>query len=157
MIEEDFGGVVVDVCRDGCKGIWFDWGELKKLDEKNKGLEQALQEALPYPRVNDENRGNLLCPRCHKPMHRHLYESDKEVNVDECYDCGGFFLDSGELAEIRDRHMTPEEESAYLHKLLNNLPDYQQALREQEKDKMRAEALARYTRFLRLSYYFTGN
>ena len=36
--EEDFGGVKVQVCRDGCKGIWFDWGELAKLDEKNEGV-----------------------------------------------------------------------------------------------------------------------
>ena len=25
MVEEDFGGVVIDVCKNGCKGIWFDW------------------------------------------------------------------------------------------------------------------------------------
>jgi len=156
MTEEDFGGVRVDVCRDGCKGIWFDCGELAKLDDKNKGVGQALQEALRFPRVNDENRGSLNCPKCNVPMHRHLYQSDKEVNVDECYDCGGFFLDSGELREIRDHHMTAQEESAYLQKLLNNLPDYQQGLQDQAKSRSRANALARFTRFLRISYYTTG-
>src|SRR6185312_14840058 len=110
MSEQDFGGVKVDVCRDGCKGIWFDCFELSKLDEKNEGVGNALQEALHYPRVNDENRGNLTCPKCEKSMHRHLYKSDKEVNVDECYNCGGFFLDSGELTEIREHHMSEQEE-----------------------------------------------
>jgi hypothetical protein len=38
MVEKDFGGVRVDVCQDGCKGIWFDWMELIKLDEQNEGL-----------------------------------------------------------------------------------------------------------------------
>ena len=155
MTEEDFG-VKVDVCRDGCKGIWFDCGELSKLDEKNEGFGAALQEALHFPRVNDEKRGIIQCPKCNEPMHRHLFSSNKEVNVDECYDCGGFFLDSGELKEIRDHHMTAKEETAYAQKLLANLPDYQDALQHQAKNKIRAEALRRFTRLLRLSYYATG-
>ena len=103
MVTEDFGGVSVDVCRDGCKGIWFDWFELSKLDEKNEGMGAALQEALDYPRTNDANRGPINCPKCSVPLHRHLCTVDKEVSVDECYDCGGFFLDSGELKDIRAR------------------------------------------------------
>jgi Zn-finger nucleic acid-binding protein len=78
------------------------------------------------------------------------------VNVDECYKCGGFFLDSGELTEVRDHHMSEQEEAAYLDKLVANIPEYQQALRDAAKDKLRAEALAHYTRFMRLSYYMTG-
>ena len=156
MTEEDFGGVKVDVCRDGCKGIWFDWFELTKLDEQNEGLGDALQEALHFPRVNDENRGPINCPKCGIPLHRHLYKSSKEVNIDECYKCGGFFLDSGELTELRDHHMSKQEEAAYLDKLLANIPEYQQELRDAAKDKLRADALAHYTRFLRLSYYMTG-
>src|SRR5437868_4029401 len=96
MPERDFGGVKVNVC-DGCKGIWFDWFELAKLDEKNEGVGQALQDALHSSRVNDENRGPIPCPKCNLPMHRHQFKYDKEINVDECYNCGGFFLDSGEL------------------------------------------------------------
>ena len=156
MVERDFGGVKVDVCKNGCKGIWFDWFELSKLDERNKGLGQALQEALYYPRINDENRGTINCPKCNEPLHRHQYKSDKEINVDECYDCGGFFLDSGELTHIRDHHMSEKEEAAYLQKLLDNNPSYQQALKDQDQEKLRADALAHYTRFLRLSYYVTG-
>src|ERR1700733_2754542 len=64
MIERDFGGVVVHVCENGCKGIWFDWLGLSKLDKSNEGVGQALQDALHYPRVNDTNRGQLNCPKC---------------------------------------------------------------------------------------------
>lgn len=156
MIEQDFGGVKVDVCTAGCKGIWFDWYELAKLDENNEGVGQALDEALHHPRVNDASRGVINCPKCNIPMHQHLHKSNKEVNVDECYGCGGFFLDSGELTEIRDHHMSEQEEAAYSQKLLANLPEYQQGLRDQEKEKLRVDALLRYTRFMRLSYYMTG-
>src|SRR4051794_41747671 len=37
-------GVNVDICQSGCKGIWFDQGELVMLDEKNEGLGAARSE-----------------------------------------------------------------------------------------------------------------
>ena len=61
MVEEDFGGVKVDVCKDGCKGLWFDWVELIKLDEKNEGFGNALNEALNCS-VRYEHRGKINCP-----------------------------------------------------------------------------------------------
>lgn len=122
MVEEDFGDVQVDVCMNGCKGIWFDWSELKQLDENNEGLGRALEDALKIPRVNDEDRGRLKCPKCGIAMHAHKYSNAKEVNVDECYACGGFFLDSGELRQIRDNYMSEEERDAYVQKLVDETP-----------------------------------
>ena len=156
MTEEDFGGVKVDVCKEGCKGIWFDWFELSKLDEKNEGFGRALKEALAYPRVNDANRGQIPCPKCGLSMHTHIYRSAKEINIDECYRCGGFFLDSGELQAIRDNFMSEEEQTAYTDKMLNNIPDYKQAKKDLKKNKVRAEAIRKYTKYIRLSYYMTG-
>ncbi len=153
MVEEDFGGVRVDVCKHGCKGIWFDWFELTKLDESNEGFGNALEEALNSPRVNDENRGRINCPKCGKPMQTHQYHSPKGVNVDECYVCGGFFLDSGELKVARDTHMSEQEENEYLESLLADVPGYQQEKKNIEKEKLRNEAARRYTRFLRIGYY----
>ena len=122
MVEEDFGGVRIDVCKSGCKGIWFDWGELKELDESHEGAGKALEEALKSPRVNDAERGPLKCPKCGIAMHAHKYSKAKEVNVDECYGCGGFFLDSGELREIRENYMSQEERDAYVQKLVADTP-----------------------------------
>lgn len=156
MVEKDFGGVMVDVCENGCKGIWFDWLELVKLDEKHEGVGAALQETLKHPRVNDENRGALNCPKCGIPMKEHKYKSSKEVNTDECYSCGGFFLDSGELNDIRDSFMTDEEQETYLNKLISGSPEHQEAKANQEVEKTRAAAARKFTRFMRLSYYSTG-
>ncbi|MFH2145625.1 MAG: zf-TFIIB domain-containing protein [Candidatus Omnitrophota bacterium] len=156
MLKQDFGGVVVDICKDGCKGIWFDWMELCKLDEQSEGLANAMKEALNSPRVNDENRGKINCPHCRLPMHTHKYESAKEVNVDECYNCGGFFIDSGELRIIRDNFMSEEERDAYRKKLLDSLPDYKAGQSDIEKQKLRTEAIRRFTKFLCLSYYIKG-
>ena len=122
MAEEDFGNVRVDVCKSGCKGIWFDWGELKELDESHEGVGRLLEEALKSPRENDAGRGPLKCPKCGIAMHEHKYASAKEVNVDECYGCGGFFLDSGELRQIRENYMSQEERDAYVQKLVADMP-----------------------------------
>lgn len=156
MLVQDFGGVKVDVCKEGCKGIWFDWHELSKLDEKNEGLGNALKEALSYPRENDGNREQIKCPKCGLLMHIHKYISAKEVNVDECYKCGGFFIDSGELKAIRDNFMNREECDAYNQKLLLDNPHYNQARRDLAIEKLRTDAIKRYTRFLRVSYYLSG-
>lgn len=125
MVEEDFGGVVVDVCKNGCKGIWFDWGELKELDENHEGVGRALEEALKSPRHKNNNRGPLNCPKCGVKMHEHKYRNAKQVNVDECYACGGIFLDSGELKQIRDNYMSEEDRDAYVQRLVAETPPRQ--------------------------------
>lgn len=149
MVEKDFGGVLVDVCKDGCKGIWFDWFELQKLDENNEGLGTALDDALAEGRVSDAGRGQIACPKCSVPMHIHKYKFSKDVNVDECYACGGFFLDAGELAVIRETFMDEAAAQAYTEELMNKVPSFQEAQLDQKKDAARVEAVRKYTSFLR--------
>ena len=156
MVVENFGAVSIDVCKTGCKGMWFDWMELGKLDEQNEGLGTALREALNYERTNDENRGQIKCPKCNLPMHIHKYESAKEVNIDECYQCGGFFVDSGELKAIRENFMSEAERDTYMKKLLNGSAEFKNAREDLEKEKSRTEAVRNFTKFMRVSYYITG-
>ena len=162
MVELDFGGVAVDVCKDGCKGMWFDWFELEKLDETHEGFGQALKEALEFPRENANNRGPLNCPKCNIPMHAHQYQSSNQVNIDECYRCAGFFLDSGELGVIRDTFLSDEEKQAYAKSLLEGIPEYQVAQLDFEaekqqfkerKKKVRECAIRKFTKFVDPSYY----
>lgn len=153
MVEEDFGGIKVDICRNGCEGLWFDWTELARLDEKDEGCGKALEDALGSSRVN-ESRSPLQCPKCQKVMHIHRYSASKEVNVDECYNCGGFFLDSGELKTIRDTHMTEEEQEAYIEKLIAEIPEYARSQADLEKESLRAKAIKKYTKFISLRQNF---
>jgi len=148
MVEQDFGGVKVDVCAGGCRGIWFDWFELSKLDEKNEGFGAALKAAMDDPRSNGAGRGQLHCPKCGIPMHAHKYQSSKDVNVDECYLCGGFFLDSGELSAIRESFMDEEEREAYARKLIDDIPEFGRAVEEAEKNSYRAKSIRIFSRYL---------
>ena len=150
MEQEDFGGVMVDVCKNGCKGIWFDWMELKKLDEESEGCGKALESALKAESNYVRSDQPVNCPKCNIPMHIHKYQFSKEVSVDECYACGGFFLDAGELAAIRETFMSDEDINAFADKLAANVPSYQSALQDHEKEKDRVEAIRNYTRFLRI-------
>ncbi|MGA2916204.1 MAG: zf-TFIIB domain-containing protein [Sedimentisphaerales bacterium] len=152
MVKKDFG-VEVDVCENGCKGIWFDQGELRELDENNEGLGAALEEALRSPRNNQGQRGQIKCPKCDIPMHTHKYERAKEVNVDECYNCGGFFLDSGELTEIRNNYMSDAEVDTYVKQLLDASPDYQEMKEDLAKEESRAQAIQAFTRFMTVNYW----
>ncbi len=152
MIQENFG-VNVDVCENGCKAILFDQGELRMLDEKNEGLGAALEAALRYPRNNEGKRGQIKCPKCSLPMHIHKYKRAKEVNVDECYNCGSFFLDSGELTDIRNNYMSDAEVKAYAEKIMSAVPEYAQALKDLDAQKKRLEAIHKYTKFMTFSYW----
>jgi Zn-finger nucleic acid-binding protein len=152
MVKQDFG-VDVDVCSNGCKGIWFDQGELVRLDETNEGLGPALQAALRSGRNNQGQRAPLACPKCSLPMHLHKYKRAKEVNVDECYQCGGFFLDSGELNEIRDQYMNDAEIADYTDKLAKTVPEYVQETLALEKMKQRLAAIQKFTGMLKIHYW----
>ena len=152
MVKKNFG-VDVDVCENGCKGIWFDQGELARLDEKNEGIGAALQAALRSPRHNDAGRPPLTCPQCSIPMHAHKFKRAKEVNVDECYQCGAFFLDSGELTEIRDHYMNDAEVAAYAEELLKTVPEYALARQKLAAEKQRLEAIRKFTSLLTTRYW----
>jgi Zn-finger nucleic acid-binding protein len=152
MVEENFG-VKVDVCENGCKGIWFDQFELAKLDHPKAGLGEALENALRAPRANDDNRKALTCPRCSIPMHAHKYQRDKEVSVDECYKCGGLFLDSGELTEIRDHYMSDAEVDAYAQQLIESTPGFAEEKQNLKAQEQRTQAIRNYTKFMTVSYW----
>lgn len=140
MTEVDFGTAVVDVCKEGCKGIWFDPMELRKVRMDEEAAADALKEALEHPRMSDSGRGRLECPRCRVPMHRHKFRSAREVDVDECYVCGGLYLDSGELKAIREGSLSDEEEREYFDSLVRDMPVYQEAERDLMAKKLDAEA-----------------
>jgi uncharacterized protein len=149
MVSENFGDATVQVCENGCKGIWFDHGELAMLDAKDKGSGAALEAALRSPRNNDGKRGQIACPQCGLLMHSHKYIRDKEVNVDECYKCGGFFLDSGELTEIRDNYMNDAEVNAYMQKMIAAAPSYSEEIGKEK----RLDAVEKLSEFLTVNYW----
>lgn len=134
MKEKNFGGVHIDVCDGGCKGLWFDWHELEELDMDYEGFGDALTDALESTRVSDADRGHIDCPKCGMPMVIHKYK-DKEVTVDECYLCRGFFLDAGELKAIRETFLGERDEHLFVEQIAEHVPDDHEHADDHEKRK----------------------
>jgi hypothetical protein len=56
--------VAVDVCKDGCGGIWFDNFELKKFDEPHESASEELLDIERDESVVAGHKKKLKCPKC---------------------------------------------------------------------------------------------
>src|SRR5437867_11366112 len=102
LTEVQVGSLVVDVCQGGCGGIWFDAFELHKVDENQEVAGERLLSIQRDERVQVDPARKRDCPRCSGvKLKRHFFSPKRRVEVDECPSCGGYWLDSGQLAQIR--------------------------------------------------------
>jgi uncharacterized protein len=150
-------GVVLDVCRDGCAGIWFDRFELEKFDEPHERVGEVLAKLKPKKRFVPEPGGKRDCPKCAGlPMLRHLHSPTSNVVVDECPACGGFWLDPGELATIRGEFRTDKERRLAADKYVTDLlhTHLHEMAKESRERADKAARIARMLCFICPSYYF---
>ncbi len=123
MVEKDFGGVKVDICENGCHGIWFDNFEIEKLDEHSEGKGEELKKILEQSTKPVPRQRKLECPYCNIKMAEHRYRMG-QIYIDECYGCGGIFLDAGELKEIRDQFKSDGELKEKVGEILSANSNY---------------------------------
>ena len=96
------GSLVVDVCQGGCGGIWFDAFELQKVDEESEKAGEPLLHVRRNERLTVDQTRKRECPRCAGvKLHRHFFSARRRVEVDQCPNCAGYWLDAGELALVR--------------------------------------------------------
>ncbi len=113
--------LVVDACRGGCGGLWFDNFELQKADDWHERLGESLLAIESNPQVAIVP-GRRSCPKCvGVVMMQHKFRPDNPVVVDECPNCGGVWLDGGELADIRRPAPTKEDRKKAAHRFLERL------------------------------------
>ena len=103
--------ITLDVCAKGCGGIWFDAFELQKMDEVHEPVREELINLRPKKELPEAQlTAKRVCPKCEGiVMMRHFYSPLKKVMVDECPNCGGFWLDAGELAGLREETKLEKE------------------------------------------------
>ena len=102
LTEIQFGNLAVDVCQGGCGGIWFDAFELEQVDEERESVGEPLVHIRRDERLVVDASRKRACPRCPDiKLHRHFFSARRRVEVDQCPNCGGYWLDAGELALIR--------------------------------------------------------
>jgi uncharacterized protein len=112
LTQTQVGSVVVDICQGGCGGIWFDAFELERVDEEEEAAGELLLSIRRDEQITLDPTRKRECPRCSDiKLHRHFFSAKRRVEVDQCPNCGGYWLDAEELAEIRaERAETTREE-----------------------------------------------
>ena len=96
----------------------------KSFDDRRKGLEEeyfhrknkeAIEKLREKMKIAEQAKAagtsSMRCPRCDGTLKP---SSVEEVEIDTCENCGGVWLDSGELERL-----TKQESSGWFGRLLN--------------------------------------
>lgn len=104
--------ISVDICKNGCGGIWFDAYEFKKFDEPTEPAGEELLNVPRNPNVRVDHSQRIKCPKCSDVvMMRNFFSVKNQVEIDECPVCAGVWLDAGELGRIRE--LFPSEQARH--------------------------------------------
>ena len=96
--EKGAGGMTLDICYGGCGGIWFDNAELERMDPR---ASISLHTVWRDPNTKVLWTQPRPCPRCaNQVLERKSFSESMFVEVDQCPNCGGIWLDEGEFSRI---------------------------------------------------------
>jgi uncharacterized protein len=143
----------------GSGGIWFDRYEHMKVDESRTSAGTELLDIERDPTIVVDHRKTLSCTKDPSVvMMRHFSSVKRQVTVDECPSCGGYWLDAGELATIRSEFETEEERDRAAAQYFSELFDTELAAAHGEtmRDLATARKVAHVLRFISPSYYIPG-
>ena len=86
-----------------CDGIWFDKGELAQIMQEKDWF--RIDSKHKDAKANIEG-SRFKCPRDGAPMNTVEYGHETGVKLQVCSDCGGIWLDAGEIRAIHSAHET---------------------------------------------------
>ena len=102
MIAKSHYGADVELNQcPGCGGVWCDDLEMHRVSPRsvrslNKLNAKKLQKLVPIKK-------NLTCPKCRGSLKEFKDPYfPKQIKLEHCYDCGGFWLNRGELLQFKD-------------------------------------------------------
>ena len=97
-LEETWKGpVYYDVCGD-CGAMWFDMGE---MDAMVIPVYQSIEAAARLGKAEGVAGPLRGCPRCDQWMDKVSFLDCDRIPLDYCPKCHGFWLEAGDLSEIR--------------------------------------------------------
>lgn len=103
----DYEGVHIDTC-PSCGGDWLDAGELGAIVkartvrfDQQQCLEMARAEKITGVKLSTLDR-HFTCPSCGGTTHPVNYGDDTGLIIDKCAQCGGVWIDKGELEKIQE-------------------------------------------------------
>lgn len=155
--EIEIEGIKIDVS-PACGGVWFDNYEFSKFDEEHESAGDRLIEYLGELRTEGLNlNARINCPRDpDMVMMRYYFSSQRQVEIDECPQCGGIWLDAGELTRIRDMFPTEEARAEAGRAFINEVFEHSgldKGAKETEAFKKKSRRMANLLRFICPSSY----
>src|SRR5574344_814291 len=75
-------GINVDVCTDGCGGIFFDNREFKDFDEQNESIDEIIKALSGKDFIKVNQDFPRVCPACGAKMFKNYSSFKHEVQVD---------------------------------------------------------------------------
>ena len=151
--------IAIDVCKQGCGGLWFDRFELQKVDEPHESAGESLLLIIKDRESTPDYSKRRMCPKCNNiVMMRHFFSVKREVEVDECPNCGGFWLDYGELGRIRNQFSSEEDRRKAADEYFDDIFGGElKRMQEESEDKLdKAKKIARIFRFICPTNYIPG-
>ena len=89
-----------------CGGVWLDDNELERIQDTAERDYTSDIEQLPnlvdqaYAMALAGSRPTVQCPGCSKEMERREHGGCSQILIDTCTECGGVWLDAGELKAL---------------------------------------------------------
>lgn len=154
----NYHGVILDRCIS-CDGLWFDGDELRKAKDRSDHFFKWIDIDLWKDDAKFRLRGGKerLCPKDGVPLYELEY-GDSGVHIDFCSNCGGVWLDQGELRAILDHlhskldRMTLQEYLAALRKEGMELAGGAEGFGSEFQDFLVVQQLILYRVFYRLPF-----
>ncbi len=145
-------GIAVDMCRDGCGGIWFDNQELERILRSHEPSIEKLLEVSQHRPIEADRSATRTCPRCpDRAIQRHYFSVARQVEVDTCYQCGGVWLDAADLRAVRGEYATKEERRRVAEAWSQ---EYDQRMRDREQERRTQDAARRRAGDLSFEWFF---
>ena len=106
LVPKIIGGIEIDYCENGCKGIWFDEGELKKIREvpdKCETFTEVEGSFVTKPKAESLQEEKRMCPRCeNEELYKYNWDMNSNIFLDSCSKCNGMWMDAGELQGMNE-------------------------------------------------------
>ena len=127
LVVVEYDEIELDWC-PSCEGLWFDRGEMELAVTRMgpAGL------GLTFERPAQTSEQPLRCPLCHVRMNKRLLGNPGPVQgeprpiiADMCPECGGIWLDRGELEQVLSPNGgtgTTSPVAAHLRTAFSDLP-----------------------------------
>jgi len=101
--------------------VWFDEDELPKFDEPHEFKTHSILKLAQEKRaVKIDPEHVKKCPRCpDERLVKQFFDIENMLQIDQCWNCGGIWLDPGELNAVRAQFDTYEERAQAVNEYID--------------------------------------